>query len=386
MSFGALIVKIEIVFDKKGACERWKFDTLLNLVASLWICMLPNHFIHFSSQTSCGGAIQKCYPMIIDWCFWSSSADMLATSIQMNINLFTHNVLWCIHIHSNSIPGMLQQSGRHSVIQSASHENTWEYYLHCGWWEIMVVTCCNWQDLGHGQLRHLLHWPRQGGGHGRWWQMCTHPVAIHLRSLVPASVASATSLRSFPNGFLEISVLWSLQPDQDGMEWLMIFTTHSQSWETLRYKPVTSISMLHHAPSAGRGLHLHVHVLLPTHSTILPPTCVWDFLTNYNTNITSVAVFPWWSSGPPYSSAAWGQREPWVQLAALAAMWRSTPRSGGQIHESYAKTVQELKALAHQLWDQGDMLDEMKQRQDCSKQTSLWMESNIVICCNLYVM
>ena len=43
----------------------------------------------------------------------------------------------------------------------------------------------------------------------------------------------------------------------------MIFTTHSQSWETLRYKPVTSISMLHHAPSAGRGLHLHVHVLLP---------------------------------------------------------------------------------------------------------------------------
>ena len=37
------------------------------------------------------------------------------------------------------------------------------------------------------------------------------------------------------------------------------------------------------------------------------------------------------------------------------------PDPEGQIHESYAKTVQELKAMAHQLWDQGDMLDEMRQ-------------------------
>ena len=36
------------------------------------------------------------------------------------------------------------------------------------------------------------------------------------------------------------------------------------------------------------------------------------------------------------------------------------PDPEGQIHESYAKTVQELKALAHQRWDQGDMLDEMR--------------------------
>ena len=47
------------------------------------------------------------------------------------------------------------------------------------------------------------------------------------------------------------------------------------------------------------------------------------------------------------------------------------PDPEGQIHESYAKTVQELKALAHQLWDQGDMLDKMRQWRDCSKQTSL---------------
>ena len=39
----------------------------------------------------------------------------------------------------------------------------------------------------------------------------------------------------------------------------------------------------------------------------------------------------------------------------------SLPDPEGQIHESYAKTVQDLKALAHQLWDQGDMLDEMRQ-------------------------
>ena len=41
-----------------------------------------------------------------------------------------------------------------------------------------------------------------------------------------ASVASATSLRSFPNGFLEISVLSPLQPDQDGTKCLT-FRTHS---------------------------------------------------------------------------------------------------------------------------------------------------------------
>ena len=32
--------------------------------------------------------------------------------------------------------------------------------------------------MGHGQLRHLLHWPRQGGGHGRWWQMCRSFVVL----------------------------------------------------------------------------------------------------------------------------------------------------------------------------------------------------------------
>ena len=32
--------------------------------------------------------------------------------------------------------------------------------------------------MGHGQLRHLLHWPRQGGGHGRWWQMCCSFVVL----------------------------------------------------------------------------------------------------------------------------------------------------------------------------------------------------------------
>ena len=151
-------------------------------------------------------------------------------------------------------------------------------------------------------------------------QQCAED-AIHLRSLVPASVASATSLRSFPNGFLEISVLWSLQPDQDGMKWLMTFTTHSQSWETFRYKSVTSTSMLHHAPSAGRSLHLRLHVLSPD----MPPFC---HQLVYETSLHSSCI-PWWSSGPPYTSAAWGQREPWVQLAALAGTWRSTPRSGG---------------------------------------------------------
>ena len=147
--------------------------------------------------------------------------------------------------------------------------------------------------------------------------------AIHVRLLVRASVASATSLRSFPNGFLEISVLSSLQPDQDGTKWLMTFRTHSQSWETFRYTSVTSISML-------RSIMLHY----------------------------TAAAFPWWSSRPPYTSAAWGQREPWVQLAALAATWCSAPRSGGPNPRKLCQDGARLKA--HQLWDQGDMLDEMK--------------------------
>ena len=63
-------------------------------------------------------------------------------------------------------------------------------------------------------------------------------------------------------------------------------------------------------------MHLHKHV--------------HHFATNLCMRIPyTAAAFPWWSSGPPYSSAAWGQRELWVQLAALAATWRSTPRSAG---------------------------------------------------------
>ena len=58
------------------------------------------------------------------------------------------------------------------------------------------------------------------------------------------------------------------------------------------------------------------------------------------------------------------------------------PDPEGKIHESYAKTVQELKAFA---WDQGDMLDEMKQWRDCSKQTSLWMIYDGIKHRNLYL-
>ena len=90
--------------------------------------------------------------------------------------------------------------------------------------------------------------------------------------------------------------------------------------------------------------------------------CVYMSSHHFATNLCkrlpyTAAAFPWWSSGPPYS-AAWGQRESWVQLVALAAMWRSTPRSGGPNPRKLCQDGARLKA--HQLWDQGDMLDEMK--------------------------
>ena len=207
-------------------------------------------------------------------------------------------------------------------------------------------------------------------------QQCAED-AIHVRSLVPASVASA----SFPNGFLEISVLSSLQPDQDGTKWLMTFRTHSQSWETFRHKSVTSISMLHHAPSAGRSLHLHKHVLSPH----MPPFCHHQLVYETSLQITHQYHKCSWISlmvlrAPLLLCCMRSKGNHEYNLLRWGQCGAPLPDPEGQIHESYAKTVQDLKALAHQLWDQGDMLDEMKQRQDCSKQTSLWMESNIVVC------
>ena len=112
------------------------------------------------------------------------------------------------------------------------------------------------------------------------------------------------------------------------------------------------------------------------HFTTLRPTCVWDFLTN----TTSVAGFPWWSSGPPYSSAAWGQREPWVQLAALAATWCSTPRSGGPNPRKLCEDGARIKGIGasavgsgwHVRWDE-TMTRLFKTNQ------SWWNQTNIVI-------
>ena len=98
----------------------------------------------------------------------------------------------------------------------------------------------------------------------------------------------------------------------------------------------------------------------------------------------TAAAFPWWSSRPPDSSAAWGQREPWVQLAALAATWCSAPRSGGQNPRKLCQDGARIKGIGASAVGSGDMLDEMRQWWDCSKQTSFWMESNIVICMYLY--
>ena len=56
---------------------------------------------------------------------------------------------------------------------------------------------------------------------------------------------------------------------------------------------------------------------------------------------------------------------------------KGNPDPEGQIHESYAKTLQELKALAHQLWDQGDMLDEMR-NDETFRGKPVLMESHII--------
>ena len=141
--------------------------------------------------------------------------------------------------------------------------------------------------------------------------------------------------------------------------------------ETFRYKSVTSTSMLQHAPSAGRSLHLHKHVL----SSHIPPTCVWDFLTQ---QLHSLTVFRAPLSLTPLLHEVKGNHE--YNLLRWRQCGAPLPDPEGQIHESYAKTVQELKAMVHQLWDQGDMLDEMRQWWDCSTQTSMYLIVFVFIC------
>ena len=96
-------------------------------------------------------------------CFWCVGFDTLLNLVALNMYGSSRRAIvsmiltpTSIRIHPKamhpyplySIPGMLQQSGR----------------------RILHTKCIS--RSGHGQLQHLLHWPRQGGGHGRWWQMC----------------------------------------------------------------------------------------------------------------------------------------------------------------------------------------------------------------------
>ena len=67
-------------------------------------------------------------------------------------SVFTQRL--CIHIHSIAFL---------ACCSNLASTNPW-YKVHL--------------TLGHGQLRHLLHWTRQGGGHGRWWQMCRSFVVL----------------------------------------------------------------------------------------------------------------------------------------------------------------------------------------------------------------
>ena len=93
----------------------------------------------------------------------------------------------------------------------------------------------------------------------------------------------------------------------------------------------------------------------------------------------TAAAFPWWSSGPPFTFAAWGQREPWVQLAALAATRCFAPWSGGQNPRKLCQLGARIEGTGSSAVGSGWHVgwDETTTRL-CSKQTSL--ESNIVIC------
>ena len=117
--------------------------------------------------------------------------------------------------------------------------------------------------------------------------------------------------------------------------------------------------------------------------------CVYMSSHHFATNLCkrlpyTAAAFPWWSSGPPYS-AAWGQREPWVQLAALAATWCSAPRSGGPNPRKLCQDGVRIEGTGSSAVGSGWHVGWDETRQQRQKQTSLWMESNIVIWCNLYV-
>ena len=75
-------------------------------------------------------------------------------------------------------------------------------------------------------------------------------------------------------------------------------------------------------------MHLHKHVLSQSHHTchhFATNLCtVWDFPTHHYHKCS------WISLMVLREVYSWGQRKPWVQLAALAATWYSAPWSGGQ--------------------------------------------------------
>ena len=124
-------------------------------------------------------------------CFWCVGFDTLLNLVALNMYGSSRRAIvsmiltpTSIRIHPKamhpyplySIPGMLQQSGR----------------------RILHTKCIS--RSGHGQLQHLLHWPRQGGGHGRWWQMCRSFVVLKRvdndlwqRSQIQAFLLSAAS-------------------------------------------------------------------------------------------------------------------------------------------------------------------------------------------------
>ena len=102
-------------------------------------------------------------------------------------------------------------------------------------------------------------------------------------------------------------------------------------------------------------MHLHKHVL--SVSPHMPPFC-HELV--YETSLHSICISLMVLRAPLLLCCMRSKGNDEYNLLRWRQCSAPLPPEG-QIHESYAKTMQELKALAHQLWDQGDMLDEMRQ-------------------------
>ena len=93
--------------------------------------------------------------------------------------------------------------------------------------------------------------------------------------------------------------------------------------------------------------------------------CVYMSSHHFATNLCkrlpyTAAAFPWWSSGPPLLRCMRSKGTMSTTCCVGGNVVLRSQIRRAKSTKAMPRRCKKLKALAHQLWDQGDMLDEMK--------------------------